>query len=215
MTKYILSFLLLVMFIAGCRTFKEFPERESTGAQIIHPVRAEVHFPYMKNKPFVKDTSLFLGDSLSLVVTQSAAEDRFYDSIPVLDISKDRCLDIIEVIGHELPDLYPEDFGDKKLRFKITGYHEKSNLPLKIFTAWSLGIPCLLGIPANSVSNFIEIKTEWLDESGKLISSNLSQGDCTTYIALYWGFGSDARKRSVMLAAKRALWQSVNKIPRK
>lgn len=210
MTKYTLPFLLLVMIFAGCRTFKEFPEREITGAQIIHPVRAEVHFPYMKNKPFVKDTSLFLGDSLSLVVTQSSAEDRFYDSIPVLDISKDRCLEIIEVISQDLPELYPENFGDKKLRFTITGYHEKSNLPLKIFTAWSLGIPCLLGIPANSVSNFIEIKTEWLDKSGKLISSTLSQGQCTTYIALYWGYGSDARRRSVMLSTENALKQSVN-----
>ncbi len=115
-----------------------------------------------------------------------------------------------KVISATLPD-YESDTNSMingYPRFTILEYRESSDLALKIFAAWMVLIPCLFGVPANSVSTYVEIQTDWMDGAGNIISSQVSQGYNKTFVAMYWGYGADARKRSNMLAMQEALRNS-------
>lgn len=199
------------MLLVGCRTFNEYAKMEPCRSHSSSRIKAAIDLPELKNRVFDEDSVMLSNGHAFILVSQHLEDqDTMTDNSQLLDISPERFMEMVTVISYELKNMKP----DTKVsftgypRFTILDYQESGSLSLKLLTAFFMGIPCLLGVPANSVSTYVEIQTEWLDDSGKLITSHTSHGYNKTYMAMYWGYGADARKRSNMLATQEALISS-------
>jgi len=207
----LLLMLLAILTLSGCRSYENYVRSNFSPNEVSPKIKAAIHLPGLKNRVFEKDSFMIITQTAEILVTQDVCDkDSTYLDSYVLDINPTRFYELVKVISSVLPEYQPntEVVFTGYYKFTILEYEENSSLGLKLLAAWTMGIPCLLGMPANSVSTFIKIQTEWMDDSGQMISSHWSQGFNKTYVAMYWGYGADARKRSNMSAIEEALWNS-------
>ena len=207
----LLILLLAILIFSGCRSYEKYVRRNFSPKEVSPKIKAAIHLPGLKNRVFEKDSFMIITQTSRILVTQNIYDNDSTDlNSIVLDINPTRFYEMVKVISSVLPQFQPSTQIDYTgyPEFTILEYEEDSSLGLKLLAAWTMGIPCLFGMPANSVSTFIKIQTAWMDDSGKMISSHWSQGFNKTYIAMYWGYGADARKRSNMSAMEEALWNS-------
>jgi hypothetical protein len=209
-TGYLMILLALLTF-SGCRSYEKYVRGNFSPNEVSPKIKAAIHLSGLKNRVFEKDSFMIITQTAKIFVTQDFCDkDSTNPDSNILDINPTRFYELVKVISGVLPEYQPNTqvafTGYPK--FRILEYEENSSLGLKLLAAWTMGIPCLFGMPANSVSTFIRIQTEWMDDSGNMISSHQSQGFNKTYVAMYWGYGADARKRSNMSAIEEALWNS-------
>jgi hypothetical protein len=206
-----LMILLALLTFSGCRSYEKYVHGNFSPNEVSPKIKAAIHLSGLKNRVFEKDSFMIITQTAKIFVTQDFCDkDSTNPDSNILDINPTRFYELVKVISGVLPEYQPNTqvafTGYPK--FRILEYEENSSLGLKLLAAWTMGIPCLFGMPANSVSTFIRIQTEWMDDSGNMISSHQSQGFNKTYVAMYWGYGADARKRSNMSAIEEALWNS-------
>jgi hypothetical protein len=207
--------LLLIVFamllFSGCRSFEKYARTNFNPAETSPKIKATIHLPGLKNRVFEQDNFTIMTNTANIHVTQelNIGDTAFPDAYNI-DINPTRFYELAKVISSVLPELQPDTNISPVgyYRFTILEYSEKSSMGLKSLAAFTIGMPCLLGMPANSVSTYVKIQTEWMSNAGEMISSTWSQGYNKTFIALYWGYGADARKRSNMLAMQEALRNS-------
>lgn len=189
-------FILLVVF-SGCRVYHGFPREYRPTNTFAHQYELEIHLSNLKNSVFDADTFYVS----KFMITQEMSTLKSDDSIPQLDIKPERFYEMVDVIKNN----YENNPHNYCQQLTILEYEETSSLPLKLLTAFTMGIPCLVGMPANWTSTKVKIQHACYDESGNLISSAWAEGYNKTFVAMYWGFGADARTRSNKLAMEEAL----------
>lgn len=198
-----LSFIVIVLIlISGCRIYNEYPRKFVNPKTSSQSYDFEIHLANLKNRVMNQDT-FFLPDCM---VTQVVGA--LDTPLPLLlDIEPERFYELVDVIHHEIKNgqLSASDRDSYHKKITILAYQEGSSLPWKLLTAFTMGVPCLVGMPANWTSTFVKIEISLMDESGNMISSVLASGYNKTWVAMYWGYGADARKRSNMMAMENAL----------
>lgn len=207
----LLMVLLSILLFSGCRSFEKYARANFNPSETSPKIKAAIHLPGLKNRVFEQDNFTIMTNTANIHVTQelNVGDTAFPDAYNI-DINPTRFFELAKVLSSILPE-FQSDTNISSVgyyRFTILEYSEKSSMGLKSLAAFTIGMPCLLGMPANSVSTYVKIQTEWIDDAGEMISSTWSQGYNKTFIALYWGYGADARKRSNMLAMQEALRNS-------
>lgn len=192
-------FIVLIAF-SGCRFYNDFPREYRSTNELSHEIKLEVHLAGLKNRVSNADT-FFVS---KIMVTQEVIPSNHYDTNQVLDIEPERFFEMVDVIQSS----FDKNSGSYCRKITLLEYEEGSSMSLKLLTAFTMGVPCLVGMPANWTSTRVKIQHECFDDSEDLISSTRAVGYNKTFVAMYWGFGADARKRSTQLAMKEALINS-------
>lgn len=92
---------------------------------------------------------------------------------------------------------------------ELLSFNDKKSIGLVIFSIWTFCVPSLVGVPINKVKTDLEIKVSVLDKNNLPIKSYTAKGNGNAFIALYWGYGEDAWRKSAINAFHDA-FQSIN-----
>jgi hypothetical protein len=170
----LLMVLLSILLFSGCRSFEKYARVNFNPAETSPKIKAAIHLPGLKNRVFEQDNFTIMTNTANIHVTQelNIGDGAFPDAYNI-DINPTRFYELAKVISSALPEFQPDTNVSLVgyYRFTILEYSEKSSMGLKSLAAFTIGMPCLLGMPANSVSTYVKIQTEWMSNAGEMISS--------------------------------------------
>lgn len=86
------------------------------------------------------------------------------------------------------------------IELELLSFKEKRSIGLTIFSLWTLCVPSLLGVPINNIKTELKIKVSIFNRKGEVIKTYVSDGFGNAFIAMYWGYGEDAWRKSVINA---------------
>jgi hypothetical protein len=176
--KKLVPIILILVIISGCRVYRDYPrEFERAKFQDSDPT-LEICLTNLKNRVADADP-FYVSDFL---VTQEMSSLKSDETYPQIDIEPERFYEMVDVIKNNY-ETNTEAFCEK---ISILEYEEGSSLPLKLLTAFTVGTPCLVGMPANWTSTKVIIQHECYDDKGDLITSAQSEGYNKTWVAMYW-----------------------------
>ena len=165
--------------------------------------QGEITLNNMKAKISRRDTAR----RKNILITQTVLENGELLYKDLVDVPVERLDEIISLYDMDVT----RNINDKEaaihgfMTLKIMAYKEKVNYPLLFISAWTLGFPCLFGMPANTITTTMEIQITVKNESGTPIKTYSGSGEGHTYFAMYWGYGKDAHPRSNVIAFKEAM----------
>jgi hypothetical protein len=204
-TRFVLSLILILLLSTGCRTVKlanyDLPDPNPIG---LPRLLAEVDIPNMQYEAVSRD-SVLMGDVMVTKVYNHS--DTTMDFLPLVEIFPARVYEIVELYGTDVnnningTDTIP--YGIIKL--EILGFEEVDNKPLKFLSAWTLCLTCVLGIPMTHTTTSMELRVSIVDGQNNLIKRYYGTGAGKAYMAFYWGYGKDLKKKSNLLAYEEAM----------
>lgn len=141
-----------------------------------------------------------LNDTINLIQT-----DQSYLSPPI-SISKSnvlinkvddiRAYDIIKSFHNSFKNLEINDKERHYVHFKLKSFEDKRSLPLIIFTAWTLGMSSIIGIPANRYTTNIDVDIYILNKDLDVVKKYSYSAKGSAFMAVYWGYGKDMERKS-------------------
>ncbi len=138
--------------------------------------------------------------------------DRIFDSIVDIKIKyypDKRVEDILKIyLGEVKTNISNSDQSPEGLiQLDLIYFKERRNIVLVIFNTWTLFMTTLLGVPATSVTTIMEIKITIRDVNNQILKSysGKGKGKGTAFVAMYWGYGEDAWRKSAIVAFKKSM----------
>lgn len=213
------------LLVCSCRTLKErdFTVNESLPT-IIPPLEGRVDLYNLKqNISFgtVKLSGYYNGimkvpqesDSVIIIIEDPNFNKRDQRMNPDIYYTKAeykpdaRINDIIRLFAKEVNGSSSQQDTLKRgtIQLEILSYKEKKNVLLTIFSIWTLCVPTLIGVPLNSINSSVDIQVTIFNQQKQSIGKFKASGNGTAYIAMYWGYGSDAHRKSAMIAFSDAM----------
>lgn len=122
-------------------------------------------------------------------------------------IIQKRINDILKIFGSEVK----KNINNRnslpygKILLELLDFKGRENKPLLFFSLWTLCGPTILGFPFTYIKTELTCQVSILDSQNKLIGKYIANGKGTTFIAMYWGYGKDAWRKSNMIAFKKAM----------
>lgn len=94
----------------------------------------------------------------------------------------------------------------------IVSYKERKNAAWTFFSMWTLCSINFLGFPLREVSTELEINISIYDNQGNFIKNYIGKGKGLAYLAMYWGYGEDVRRKASLDAFRQALTEIKGKM---
>lgn len=86
----------------------------------------------------------------------------------------------------------------------IVSYKEKKNALWTFISIWSLCTINLVGFPLREVNTEVELNISILDQQGNFVRNYIGKGKGLAYLAMYWGYGEDVRRKASLDAFRQA-----------
>lgn len=229
----IITLILLLVVTFGCRTIKEsdFKKPDEDALSEFSNFEPVVDIENLKeNISYGKvNVSGYYTGSLKLVEKFDSAyvlvidesvrrkdvyADREKYQTEAIYVPEIRVYDMIKQFSKEFVHTSSNNSSDKNgsVYLKIISFKEKRNAALTFFSIWTLGIPALVGIPFSYIKTDLSIEVSIYNQKEKLIKSYLAEGNGIAYIAMYWGYGNDAWRKSSMNAFSDAMQEIKSQI---
>ncbi len=223
--KHTLLVLLLSSFLCSCKTIKERDfSIDKPISKIVPPLRGSIDIANLKkliSYGSLRVSGYYDGyykinkdfDTISVLVIDPTIRNSELRTNPEryetrVTFSEDkRVSDIIKLFSKEV---YGDStasgnstFGD--IEFELISFKEKKNPLLAFFSIWTLCIPSLVGVPVNYIKTSLEIEVKITDKEKARAFKYKAKAKGIAFIAMYWGYGDDAVRKSNLSAYKNAM----------
>ena len=99
-----------------------------------------------------------------------------------------------------------------KAKIGVVSYKEKKHAAWTFFSMWTICSINLLGFPLREVSTELEVNISIFDNKGNFVKNYIGKGKGLAYLAMYWGYGEDVRRKASLDAFKMAFTKIQNEI---
>lgn len=99
-----------------------------------------------------------------------------------------------------------------KAKIGIVSYKEKKNAFWTFVSVWTLCSVNFLGFPLREVSTELEVNISIIDNQGNFVKNYIGKGKGLAYLAMYWGYGEDVRRKASLDAFNMAFTKIQNEI---
>ena len=219
-----LKFILIIFILYGCRTLKEsdYIYQNKKLFATLSPIKISIDIPnlrqvFSQSKYSVpgrfygnldvdkKNDSIYIVLNNQTYLDKAIALSKFSDNMMIHKIPDIRAYDIINYYTSSTDQHQSNSANNYYAHLKITSFEEKRNLPLVIFSAWTIGLSSIIGIPFNTSTTNISIELSLLNDHLDIIKKYKAKGKGRSYMALYWGYGKDLPRKSNLSAFNEAL----------
>ncbi|MCB0408755.1 MAG: hypothetical protein KDD29_00960 [Flavobacteriales bacterium] len=94
----------------------------------------------------------------------------------------------------------------------VVSYKEKKNAIWTFASIWTLCTINFFGFPLREVITELEINVSIIDNKGNFIKNYFGKGNGIAYLAMYWGYGEDVRRKASLDAFTEAFTEIQNNI---
>lgn len=214
--------ILLVVFglftLASCKTIKEADFADVEKKQLPFPLKASVNIAsFNANFP---DKDFYLKDYYKIAVELQ----EYLSSINVLIDDEDfnvnttqfypdqRSYDIFKLFANSVSQGQRQDSDAMgKIVLELMSSSEKYPVIVPGFSLFKMFF-AYLGVPVKKKKVVLNISGGIYDSNGNLLKTYKSEGVGTAYVAMYWGYGSDVKRKATIEAFKDALEGVVSQI---
>jgi hypothetical protein len=169
-------------------------------------------FHEQKASSTADSSGVFIEDESFNTIDFNMNPDKYFTRVKF--IPDERVSDVMKLFSNEFKiggdniDTVP--IGNIKL--EIVSFKEKRNLFFTIFSIWTLCIPSLAGVPINQINSDIELQLTIYNSNNEPIGKYDGKGHGTAFIAMYWGYGGDAWRKSALVAVSNAMTMAKSEI---
>lgn len=119
-----------------------------------------------------------------------------------------RIYDLITLFSN---DIYGEDYSRDtsfggRIELELTEFRDRKNIPLALISICTMGVPSLVGFPFGSIKTTLTLKLSIFNSQNELVSVYTAEGKGSAFIAMYWGYGDDVRRKSLIRAYRNAMF---------
>ncbi len=193
------------MILISCRTIKpsDFVVKDTTPA-LLPTLEPEANMDNLEN--VISSGNIKITGIIEYTKATYSLVKVDYD-LTLEYIPEKRIYDILKVYASEVKnniiDTTSQPYGS--IQLDLISFNEKRNIFLTFFSLWTLCVPSLIGIPISSIKTELEIQITICDINKNVIKKYKGAGTGLSYIAMYWGYGEDAWRKSAIEAFKDAM----------
>jgi len=203
MVKLLLIFTLF-MILAGCKTIKLSDYNVKNSSPILLPnLEPQADMYNLQNvisKGYIQ-------------ITSDVEYQYIYDlknvdyNLKIKYFPEQRIYDIIRLFANEVKYNIVDTSSETKgsIQLNLISFKERKNLPLCFFSVWIMGYPCLLGVPFTYYTTKITAQITIYDKNNIEIKKYDGTGKGVAFMAMYWGYGHDTRRKSAIEAFKNVM----------
>lgn len=222
---FICCLIAICYFISSCRTLKktDFIAHEPMttllpplqGEVNLYNLRDNISFGYVKlsghYNGILKITEYF--DSLRIIIEDKNFKKkaaRMYPELYYTNIQyspDERVNDMIKMFSNEINGNIQQTaiHNNGTIQLQLLSFKERKNPLLTFFSIWTLCVPTLIGVPLNSINTTLEIQVTISNLRNETLATYKASGYGSAFIAMYWGYGSDAQRKSALAAFANAM----------
>lgn len=223
MNRTLAVFLVVSTVFAGCRTVRDIDfVSEQPLANQLPPLEVVVDIDNLKEQ--ISPGSIRLTGYYDEVITKVENTDTviiYNENFDRYDYEADpsryhteavytpdpRVRDFIKIVSSEFnkSDQSFLNTPDAEVYVELLSFESKQDAFLTFLTVWTLGVPALVGFPVTVVTTNLEVQMTFTDASGSEVGKFSASAKGSAPMAMYWGFGKDAKRKSAINAMKNAL----------
>ncbi|OFY71449.1 MAG: hypothetical protein A3G23_11555 [Bacteroidetes bacterium RIFCSPLOWO2_12_FULL_37_12] len=152
-------------------------------------------------------------DSLRIIIEDPNFKEKEAKMYPELYYTNvqyspdERVNDMIKMFSNEINENISQTATENNgtIQLKLLSFKERNNPLLIFFSIWTLCVPTLIGIPLNNINTTLEIQVTISNLRNETLGTYKANGYGNTFIAMYWGYGSDAHRKSALAAFADAM----------
>lgn len=199
-----ICFILSILFIS-CRTIKHDDYIVQDNTPILLPsLEPVVYIDNIKEKISRGRVNISENIEVEKLTTHMYGVN---SDISIKYIPDKRIIDIIKAFSNDIKrniiDTNLKTIGS--IHLNIMSFKEAKSNGLMFLSAWLFFTPNLLGFPLSEIKTDMIIQIQIKDSNDKTIKTYESKGAGKSYIAMYWGYGEDAQRKSTILAFQDAM----------
>ena len=84
------------------------------------------------------------------------------------------------------------------VNLELVSFKQKRSFGLSVLSIWTLCVPSLVGFPINNIKTSLELKITIYNKDFEEIKSYNTKGKGNAFVAMYWGYGEDVRRKSLI-----------------
>lgn len=122
-------------------------------------------------------------------------------------VPEKRVNDILKIFAYDVRNNInnADSIAHGSIQLELINNKEKKSFLLTFFSIWTLCMPSLIGVPVTSIKTELEIRASIFDSKNNFIGKYDAKGLGRSYVAMYWGYGEDAERKSNIIAFKNAM----------
>ncbi|MEA3505348.1 MAG: hypothetical protein U9R32_09180 [Bacteroidota bacterium] len=205
--KKVLFYCFICISFFSCKTLKPIDFAISnTPHNLLPTLEIEVNMSNLLNR--IYDGSIDSTAKIKYTTLTNSVIER-YNGLEIEYRPEQRVYDILSLynkqVKHNIIDT--TGFPQGSVRLDLLYFNEKRDVSMAALNSWSLGIFNLFGVPFTSYKTKIETQVAIYDRDGFEIKKYRGTGEGFVYIAMYWGYGRDAYRKSALDAFKNSMKQ--------